>query len=92
MKRLYVGLVVLSVIQIPLALIGFLSFFKSIPQAGDTGVSLDLRILAHLVWPVSCLMALFLARFPARSGSRLGVLALGLAPPIYGAGLMLSGL
>ena len=92
MRRLYLGLVALSAIQIPLALFGFLGFFKSIPQLSETGASLDLRIMAHLIWPVACLMAPFLARFPARHGSVAGVLAFGLAPAVYGAALYVSGL
>lgn len=80
MRRVYFAIVALSAFQIPIALYAFLAFFKTIPQIGDLGVVLDLHIIAHLVWPVACLMGPFLARFPARQGSLAGTLALGLAP------------
>lgn len=92
LKRVYLGLVALCAIQIPIALAAFLMFFKSMPPSLNDGLGLDLRIIAHLVWPVACLMAPFLARFPARQGSVSGTLALGLAPAVYGAALYLSGL
>lgn len=92
MRRVYLGLVAVSAIQIPIALAAFLVFFKSMPPSLNDGLGLDLRIIAHLVWPVSCLMAPFLARFPARRGSLPGTLAVGLAPAVYGVGLWLSGL
>lgn len=92
MRRLYLGLVAFSAIQIPIALAAFLVFFKAMPPSLNDGLGLDLRIIAHLVWPVACLMAPFLARFPARQGSIPGTLALGLAPAVYGAALWLSGL
>ena len=91
-RRVYFWIVAVSAIQIPVALYAFLAFFKTIPQVGDLGVVLDLRIIAHLVWPVACLMGPFLARFPARQGSIPGTLALGLAPAFYGAALAHSGL
>jgi hypothetical protein len=92
MRRLYLVLVGLCAIQIPIALFGFLTFFKAMPYSLESGFGLDLRIVAHLIWPVSCLIAPFLARFPARRGSIPGTLAVGVAPAVYGAALWLSGL
>lgn len=92
MRRLYLGLVALAAIQIPIALAAFLAFFKSMPPSLNDGLALDLRVVAHLIWPVACLIAPFLARFPARQGSVSGTLAVGLAPAVYGVALHLSGL
>ena len=92
MKRVYLGLVAVSAIQIPIALAAFLVFFKAMPPSLNDGLALDLRVVAHLIWPVACLMGPFLARFPARRGSMPGTLAVGLAPAVYGAALWLSGL
>ncbi|MFY7962928.1 MAG: hypothetical protein ACOVVK_22825 [Elsteraceae bacterium] len=92
MRRVYLGLVALAALQIPIALYAFLAFFKSMPPSLNDGLALDLRVVAHLIWPVACLMGPFLARFPARRGSIPGTLALGLAPAFYGVALTLSGL
>ncbi len=92
MRRIYFGLVVLCAVQIPIALFAFLVFFKSIPQIADGGGALDLRIMAHLVWPVACLMGPLLARFPARHDKLAWVVILGTTPLVYGVALTLSGL
>jgi len=92
MRSIFIGLVALCAIQIPIALFGFLSFFKTIPRLGESDGVIDLRVTAHLIWPVACLIGPFLARFPARRGDVTWVLILGLAPAAYGVLLALSGL